>query len=766
MVLLFISLIGIVSFSFSPAFAKHIDPAGEVLPTYEGYEPLRFYTIYASYYRECNSFDQDKILFYEMLSHQYLRDVGFLPIASGGDCVKVTGLYEQTSGDPTQGLTLDDAIKKAEDWHFDLLVIVLDTPLSYESYLRSILERGGTVFGHYWPGEDEETRYIVTSTPLEAIEGQEGAWVLSHELAHFAYHQLDYPPNVWGGDKQFWKGAPKSYVHQTQDKYNKCLANQFSFDYCSDIYSTIKGYSGNFKVLAPYDGTISKTNIIWTGPNPPVSKNWKYFGEGDTVHFTGQLTSERSDGVKDIVKGAKIKIVDMYKYETSSKEYIPVLGTGFTDQFGNYDITWKAIKHTGMDFEGGSYWTPVAKFSGDDVLRSTLTEGRQFQVLDKPIFVEPKQTVKSKVPTFLTLNNPPQGIVEGDIVQLTGKLGYVRGDGSIGSLSGVKVGMIDTTLIDNGGYRWMGQATTNANGNFVISWEAIKNPSLFTSGGSWWQSKVYFNSIGDYETSSLIGKQFFVKDKPAFVKPEIFVPEPTIPEPTIQEPTITYHNTFLTLETKVGSDDGIIEFIPILKYSSGKELATNNVKLKVGDVEYQVLANEWSELRVDSVGYHKLTASFDGDSIHDGKIVYRSSSDTTTAYVGTIAKPYQDNKPYVDYRYELRNEIQEITSDLEGGIDNAEKALTGLVFQKKEAQQKIDRAWDLSKETQKRVDALHSYYLKNMDISIEKNIGAWQYDGAKSSAGKAGANLVEISQLIEEAKQLESQKFCFLWWCW
>jgi len=111
-VLILVASLISVPLTFGHAFAKHDDPGDEPLPTYEGYEPLRFYVIYASYYRDCIKFDQKKIEFFKHVSNQYLRMIGFLPISSNPfECVKVTGTYEITSGDPTQGLTLDDAIQ-------------------------------------------------------------------------------------------------------------------------------------------------------------------------------------------------------------------------------------------------------------------------------------------------------------------------------------------------------------------------------------------------------------------------------------------------------------------------------------------------------------------------------------------------------------------------------------------------------------------------------------------------------------------------------
>jgi len=259
----------VVIFLFVPisAYATHAyDEDYSNDPEYEGKTQLRYYLIYASYYRECNFLDEKKIEFFKHVSSQYLRLIGFLPIISNPyECVNVTGNYEKTYGDPTQGLTLNDAIKKAEAWHFDLLVIVLDTPLSYLSYLNTY-EDGSFTLGHYYPAEKDGVRYIVTSTPLEEIEGVKGAWTLSHELAHFGYHELGMPASVWAGDDVTWNGAPKSYIHQMDDIYDKCVLNHFSSDNCSDSYVLMSTReSGYVKVLKPYEPTIYSETTCSTG---------------------------------------------------------------------------------------------------------------------------------------------------------------------------------------------------------------------------------------------------------------------------------------------------------------------------------------------------------------------------------------------------------------------------------------------------------------------------------------------------------------------
>ena len=117
----------------------------------------------------------------------------------------------------------------------------------------------------------------------------------------------------------------------------------------------------------------------------------------------------------------------------------------------------------------------------------------------------------------------------------------------------------------------------------------------------------------------------------------------------------------------------------------------------------------------------------------------------------------------------LRDQFLHVINDLEKGVEVSEKSLTGLTFQKKEAQEKINTAWNHLKDTKKRIDAFDNYYLKNIDEASKSNYLEGvdrNVDAGMESARKAGENLVKISELIEEAKELEKQKFCFLWWCW
>jgi len=120
----------------------------------------------------------------------------------------------------------------------------------------------------------------------------------------------------------------------------------------------------------------------------------------------------------------------------------------------------------------------------------------------------------------------------------------------------------------------------------------------------------------------------------------------------------------------------------------------------------------------------------------------------------------------------LRNDFKNTINDLEKGIQVAEKSFIGLTFYSNEANDKLKEAKVLLQNSKVKVNNIQNFNLKHIDESIE--IGSIdnvkrQVDSGKKSAFTAGENLVEISKLIEEAKQLEKpkeKKFCFLWWCW
>ncbi len=225
-------------------------------PDYEGKTPLRVYTIFASAtYFGCGDFDSDKLAFFKMLTTDVLRMYGFLPITSNPyECVKVSGDVEfdkNNSGDNlTYGLTLDVALEKAKDWHYDLLIIIFDDKLSEQYFDYTEYFEEGEL--KYWGGHIEGTsNTIVSTSDLRQVEEEEGAWILSHELAHFALRYLGNSHNIW-----------VDYVHRIHDEYRECQKIQFKNSDCLQTYSKVKAYGGYFKILKPYEKPVYSQPII------------------------------------------------------------------------------------------------------------------------------------------------------------------------------------------------------------------------------------------------------------------------------------------------------------------------------------------------------------------------------------------------------------------------------------------------------------------------------------------------------------------------
>jgi len=309
MLLLIAGLI-IIPYSFDSVFAKHYDE--DDIPLEEGRERLRVYTIFASHQTGCSNYDEDKQTFFNSLTHQILRKYNFQTTALR-DCVEVTGNLEFDRDSDTNNfnLTLDKALKKAYDWHFDLLIIIFDEKLSEEYHKQSLVPDEGFWLGHARWGGDYRQIVITTLPPtlgwisehvpplrsLHEIEEQRGAWILSHELAHFALQYLGYPHHDY-----------VDYVHDTHDEYYRCEDTNFRNDFCHELYFPIKrvdDYGNVFWIKAmkpPYDDIKrwkqlpEKTYSYTETPRTiTVSTGSKATEEGDTIWINGKVTNPISN---------------------------------------------------------------------------------------------------------------------------------------------------------------------------------------------------------------------------------------------------------------------------------------------------------------------------------------------------------------------------------------------------------------------------------------------------------------------------------------
>lgn len=112
----------------------------------------------------------------------------------------------------------------------------------------------------------------------------------------------------------------------------------------------------------------------------------------------------------------------------------------------------------------------------------------------------------------------------------------------------------------------------------------------------------------------------------------------------------------------------------------------------------------------------------------------------------------------------LQSESYQQLEKLRNGVNVAEDTLKLVVSNTPEQKEIIDKAWDLLKDSQRKLKEIEENYQKG-----DSQVGQELYDNAKNwynvngdNSQEIGDNLIEISRLIEE---VESQT-CFLFWCW
>jgi len=378
-------------------------------PDYEGKTNLRIYTIFASAtFFGCGDYDDEKLGFFKLVIKQILRQYDFLPITSNPfECVKVSGNveFDKDGGDSPEnyGLTLDSALDEAKEWHPNLIIILFDNKLSkqYNTETRYFEDGQWNVWGgHIEKHVKGKPDIIVSTSDLNEIEEQEGAWMLSHELAHFALRYYGESSSIW-----------RDYVHDTHDDYRECQKTKFRDASCSKTYSTIKAYTGTFKILKPYEkpvyskpltseptcstGTVLKNGICVTVESNPIPKyttfaNWET--SSTTVYDNGYITLEGSiwanskyDGRWDFVK---YQTVAFYNHET-------YIGKSTTDSQGNFKFS--AWMPDGIN----SY---SVKYGGSNEWLGSTTLGPTINVIKNEI-VEKKPEPQKNEPTYTSAQN-------------------------------------------------------------------------------------------------------------------------------------------------------------------------------------------------------------------------------------------------------------------------------------------------------------------------------------------------------------------------
>jgi len=538
--------------------------------SYDHEGDLEWKIVFVTSRDECSQRNVDALMFYAIATDDLLR-LHKVPNVLVGDLVCV--------GKDKRSAVIENTVATS-----DLAIIITD-------YFLSIAQRhtSGSL-GHYAYAYDVKS--IVVQAETLSIESKNTAWILSHEIAHFALDYYGYPNDVWAGG-----------VHKIQKQYNDCKSSDVTLALCVPIWTTIKTLSGKyFSVMKPLYTeryvipTQQKTSEPIQQSTDPRKEyaytqqlvKWTVFNnykdDLDMLVLTYPLTTvpfESADARADY-KRAIEKRNDIKEKLTSALNDLRLADSYFLS--GSYE---RAVSLYGdASLKTLNMKSDVSKIYS--MINSALLVEKEFQREKEKVGLE-------KTPQPEAQKTFSRSEID-EIVRLD-KLGIEK----------LNLGLYNEAIIYFDEALLINPDKSGLLNNKGVALEKLKK---YPEALEYFQKAV---AIQPYYEPYLKNKEIVLK---IIQKQELS-----------SEPTITHHDTFLTLEARVGSDERVIEFNPILKYSSGKEIVTNNVKVKVKDTEYQVNANKWSYVRVSTAGEYKLTASFDGYSTQGGTVVYGDSSD-------------------------------------------------------------------------------------------------------------------------------------------
>ena len=183
-----------------------------------------------SYESGCSVGNQQSLEFYEKLTPQYLSKYDIHGTQDLGKCV--TGIDVANNIDQfTNTIT-----------QYDLPIIILDGFKGLDYALTT------DALGH-WQWQNQQN-VIVFASLSPFIESDTGAWILGHELSHFALHHKQYPSSIFG-----------EWVHETESSARSCLGDDLSINDCPELWTTVQAPSSkNIKMMKIYTDSSVSTN--------------------------------------------------------------------------------------------------------------------------------------------------------------------------------------------------------------------------------------------------------------------------------------------------------------------------------------------------------------------------------------------------------------------------------------------------------------------------------------------------------------------------
>jgi len=382
------------------------------------------------------------------------------------------------------------------------------------------------------------------------------------------------------------------------------------------------------------------------------------------------------------------------------------------------------------------------------------------QELTPEVYIIPKKiTPTSERPSEVTLSILVGGnnfgstvtVNEGETIQLSGKVMDYYGNAMPNQY--VSISEIGVS----------GSLVTDYNGEFSTSWVAKHNQNNMGMKRSTWNPiasvSIPYGSVQSAPANIFIPKTDYSGSSSTI--------SPIFSNKIILYPSLDKKTIYGTLTVQEGTD--------VILH--GK--VTDQIGKPVYNVKVFVESKLPDGVFVKSASTNPLggfsvkwPTSHNFENYDDGKSVWNFYAYSTEFYEKlessivqvTVTDPPLQISDVLSSKTYLDNAIKEV----EEGTVISEQSLTELTFDKKEAQDKINLAWDYLKENKIRIDNLYSDYLKNIqdyiDINNPEGVKA-EIDRAYSSVSYAEDNLLKISKLIEGAKELEIQKICFLFWC-
>ena len=180
----------------------------------------------------------------------------YLPITSKMECVKVSGNVEINEDkwleESSYGLTLEQVLNRAEKWHYNLLIIILDETLSWqyfqESKKVSVWSEAGANGHIVYPTKTIISRTHSEATAIDGIEQTTATRTMAHEIAHFVVYEI-YEYELASGTS---KTIAEKAVHDIDELFDKCVEKDM-LKTCNHLWVPLTTHYGDpIEVMSPY----------------------------------------------------------------------------------------------------------------------------------------------------------------------------------------------------------------------------------------------------------------------------------------------------------------------------------------------------------------------------------------------------------------------------------------------------------------------------------------------------------------------------------